>query len=66
MNNTIKFTNPPVVLFLSQLLKDKNFDITQPTVDTYFYEVGYEIGFTPVETSYVLNSLLDMGLIKIS
>ena len=66
MNNSIQFTNPLVVLFLSQLLKDKDFDITKPATDTYFYEVGYEIGFAPVETSHILNSLLDMGLIKIS
>lgn len=68
MNRTAKFTNPEVFTFISQLLKDKDFNINKPTTVTYLYEVGcelYEQGWNRSDVTRTLNAMVDMGLIQV-
>jgi hypothetical protein len=43
--------------FISQLLDDPNLDLNEPIVDTYLFEVGYELGWEQAETGDVIKFL---------
>jgi hypothetical protein len=40
--------------FIAQLLKDPTVDLNQPMVDSYLFEVGYELGWELEETNEII------------
>jgi hypothetical protein len=40
--------------FIAQLLKDPDLDLNQPMVDSYLFEVGYELGWELEETNEII------------
>lgn len=43
--------------FIAQLLKDKDLDLSEPMVDNYLFEVGYELGWAQTDTVEVIKYL---------
>ena len=65
MKREFKFTQvgKTTTMFLLQLLKDKDFDLDQPITDTYFFEVGYEMGLSGDQLQHIINELKAMGIV---
>lgn len=53
-----------IALFLSQLLKDDEFNIDDPITDAYLMEVGYELGWEESHSWYVISELKERLTIK--
>jgi hypothetical protein len=53
-------TGKSIALFLSQLLKDPDFNIDEPMTDTYLSEVGFELGWTDAKTKKTVKKLLTL------
>jgi hypothetical protein len=66
MKREFKFTQVGRIttMFLFQLLRDKDFDLDQPITDTYFFEVGYEMGMSGDQLEYIIKELKNMGVIS--
>lgn len=64
-NRVLKFGDDgkSVALFLSQLLKDKDFDLDEQMTDTYLYQVGFELGWSEEETKDIIFTLKIKNLI---
>ena len=43
--------------FIAELLKDPDLDLSEPIVDTYLFEVGYELGWLQADTAEVIKFL---------
>ena len=65
-NRSFKFSpsGKDIALFLSQLLKDDEFNIDDPITDNYLIEVGYELGWTDENSKYVISILKEKLIIK--
>jgi hypothetical protein len=49
--------------FISQLLNDSDLDLNEPIVDTYLFEVGYELGWEQSETDDVIKFMKLNGML---
>jgi hypothetical protein len=61
-NRVLKFgdAGKSIALFLSQLLKDPDFNIDEPMTDTYLSEVGSELGWSDAVTKDTIEKLLTL------
>jgi hypothetical protein len=49
--------------FITQLLNDPDLDLNEPIVDTYLFEVGYELGWEQSETDDVIKFMKLNGML---
>jgi hypothetical protein len=49
--------------FISQLLTDSSLDLDEPMVDNYLFEVGYELGWSQIETHELIQWMKLKGML---
>jgi hypothetical protein len=49
--------------FITQLLNDPDLDLNEPIVDTYLFEVGYELGWEQSETDDIIKFMKLNGML---
>lgn len=49
--------------FIAQLLNDPKLDLNEPMIDSYLFEVGYELGWEQSETGDVITFMKRQGML---